>query len=403
MTPSPDLNRPTVSGESSDEEENNMVDIDTTSDNITVKTTTIQNVLESKAVQESQSDDESSSLSSGIQVEGDDSLDLSDINDSDQDMSGLEDNEEVDGDSVISDNDEREDSSDGDRDSNEADDETAKSSEHEEAESRTDNSSFKNENDDSVELDINDYLPETSLREIFEMSERFQQDFMFKCFAMLLLYWNAEDGILFYWSLIFLIPGIVKMVCNPVSTLRVLYLCLSAKTVPLTIISASFIMLHNTKSTSKLSLCAVLLLRIHAVVRRQVILPTMMKLHGRKSNVGLNLWNGISYAAIFIYSINFSFCLGIEYLDCWENLVGISFVVYVLPYIVHYGGVIVLFHGIVKDGSRLYSRIELKHNHNFWDRFGFCLNYLVAIEFGVHERMSAFTGDNTKLFSMTCL
>ena len=403
MTPSTDLNRPTVSGESSDEEENNMVAIDTTSDNITVTTTTIRNVLESKAVQESQSDDESSSLSSGIQVEGDDSSDLSDINDSDHDMSGLEDNEEVDGDSVISDDDEREDSSDGDRDSNEADDETATSSEHEEAESRTDNSSFKNEDNDSVELDINDYLPETSLREIFEMSERFQQDFMFKCFAMLLLYWNAEDGILFYWTLIFLIPGIVKMVCNPVSTLRVLYLCLSAKTVPLTVISVSFIKLHNTQSTSKLSLCAVLLIRIHAVVRRQVILPTMMKLYGRKSTVGLNIWNGISYAAIFIYAINFSLCLGIEDLDCWENMIGISFVAYVLPYIVHYGGVIVLYHGIVKDGSRLYSRIELKCNHNFWDMFGFCLQYLVAMQLGVHERMSAFTGDNTKLFSMTCL
>ena len=62
-----------------------------------------------------------------------------------------------------------------------------------------------------------------------------------------------------------------------------------------------------------------------------------------------------------------------------------------------------LFYGIVRDGSRLYSRIELKCNHNFWDRFGFCVQYLVAMQLGVHERMSAFTGDNTKLFSMTCL
>ena len=50
MTPSPDLNRPAVSGESSDEEENNMARIDTASDNKAVTTTAIQNGLELEAV-----------------------------------------------------------------------------------------------------------------------------------------------------------------------------------------------------------------------------------------------------------------------------------------------------------------------------------------------------------------
>ena len=181
-----DLNRQIVSGESSDEEENNMAVIDTASDNITVTTTAIQNVLESKAVQELESDDEFSLLSSGIQVEGDDSSDLSDVNESDHDMSGPEDNEEVDSD------DDREDNRDKGHDSEEAGDEsamTSQSSDHEEEEQPDKDDK---EADHILELDLDDILPKTSHKEVLEISEKLKESFMYKCFAMLLLYINAD-------------------------------------------------------------------------------------------------------------------------------------------------------------------------------------------------------------------
>lgn len=330
MTPSPDLNRQAVSGESSDEEENYTANIDTVSENITVSTTTIVNAIESAPMTISDSELEIQSEFANSSTPADDDFDTDTDSNADSD-NGYE---------TASEGDEPEDQN---------------------------TPNLVNMQHDEIEDG--------------ELSDIFRQGFVFKCFAFLFIHLNSEEDTMFSLHTLLILPWFLWVVRHPLSSLTILYRCTSKRTAVVTIMCMTLLYYHTLAADKKLYLNCLILIKMHGILRRQELFPALLRLFGSEGTVWSTLWHFFGNLLLVMYCLDFSLILNLDDMSnqcgftCIQNLkegfdLGL--------YMVHSLGLLSLVLSVFSDGWHIYQYIKNPENQNFVDRIDFCFEYTMS-------------------------
>ena len=207
-----------------EEEENYTANIDTVSENIAVKTTTILNAIESVPVV---------------------------ISDGDNDIQN-----------------------DFPRSSAQAEDDS-------ESDAESDNGYETASEGDELDRENNFAFYDMQQVEDNESCDMFRQSFVFKCFALLFLHLNSEEGRLYSLSTLFVLVGLVYglalVVQHPISALLILHRCMSKQTMLIAVLCMTMIYHHMHAPSNKLYLNCVIFIKMHGILRRQDLFPAVLK------------------------------------------------------------------------------------------------------------------------------
>ena len=330
-------------GEDSDEEENYTANIDTVSENLPVYTTTILIAFESvpTVISDVENDIQDDFLGSSTQAEDDSESDV------------------------------------------ESDNGYETASEWDEPAERGNNFAFYD-------------MPE---EEDHELCDMFRQGFVFKCFALLFLHFNSEEGMLYSLSTLFVLVGLgyglALVVQNPMSVLWILHRCMSKRTMVVAVLCMTLLYHQMHASSNKLYLNCVILIKVHGILRRQDLFPAVLKLYGSGRSVWSTLWHLLGDVVIALYWLEFSFQLDIDDVGQLSiaSLEEIGELFESGLTLIHYSGWLILLLSVFSDGWLLYAQTEPTENQRLIHRVSFCFSYLVA-------RLSE-TFRNQKFFYLT--